>query len=288
MSTTPPRDILVTGAGSGIGLAIAEHLARLGDRVTGTVRDADRARRLTDDAHHRGLSLRYEPLELSRPGEIEALVERIEARGGIDAVVHNAGFGIFGPAEEIEDEAMLHQFEVNLFGPLRLNRRLLPSLRSRRGRVVWIGSMAGRFALPFQAHYSASKAAMAAFSDAMRLELDAFGVRVTCIEPGDFATPFTEARRDLTPASSPYAPWAGPCLEAAQSQEREGPGPAWVARAVEVVLRQDNPPGRLPVGRWARTLCLLQGWLPDRLTELVMRGMFRLDQPGPAVQHTRT
>lgn len=270
------RQVLVTGAGSGLGKSIAEGLARGGWRAVGTVRDPARAAELTDRARQVGLGLRYLPLELGSAEAIEAAAREVERDGGVDALVHNAGFGVFGPVEEVDAEAVARQFEVNLFGPLRLTRRLLPGLRARRGRIVFVGSLAGRFALPFQAHYSASKAALAAVSDALRLELAPFGVRVSLVEPGDFATGFTDARHTRALDGSPYRARMQACLEAVDAQERGGDSPEGVAAVVAELLACARPPARRPVGRWARTLALLQRLLPDRLREEIVRRMYRV------------
>jgi len=276
MESRAGRSVLVTGAGGGFGRAIAERLARSGDRVVGTVRSPERAARLTEEARAAGLELTLLPLEITDAAQAGALAKRLEAQGGLDLLVHNAGFGVFGAVEGVDGESAGRQFAVNLLGPLELTRALLPGLRRRRGRVVWIGSLAGRFALPFQAHYSASKAAVAALSDAMRIELAPLGVSVSCVEPGDFATGFTDARQRPLADDSPYADRLARCLDAVEQQERGGGDPAWVARAVERLSRMRRPPARLPVGRWARTMCLLGRLLPDRAREALVRQLYRV------------
>lgn len=269
------RHILVTGAGSGIGRAIAERFARHGDRVTGTVRDPGRAQRLSEAASADELPLSFAALELESPGQIAALADRIAGSGGLDVLVHNAGFGIFGPVEEVTAAETERQFAVNLFGPLDLTRRLLPGLRARRGHIIWTGSLAGRIALPFQAHYSATKAAIASISDALRIELAPHGVRVTCIEPGDFATGFTDARAVTRAEGSPYNDALERCLAAVNDQERGGPDPAMVGRLADRLSRMASPPARRPVGQGARTMCALLRLLPDRVRELVVRVHYR-------------
>lgn len=261
------RVVLVTGAGSGLGRAIAERLARAGDRVFATVRDPQRALQLEQRAQDQGLDLRFLPLELTSPQSVAHLVQRMRSEGGLDILIHNAGFGVFGPIEDVHAADVERQFAVQVFGPLELTRHLLPDLRQRRGRVLWIGSLAGRLALPFQGHYSATKAAIAALSDALRIEVAPFGVTVTCVEPGDFATGFTDARQVVTRPDSPYAVRAATTLTAAEGQERGGPPAEELAAIVEHLTRLTNPPARRPVGRWARLTCLLARWLPDRLRE---------------------
>lgn len=266
---------LVTGAGSGIGQAIAGHLARAGRRVTGTVRDPERARLLTEHARTAGLDLRFVALELTSPEQVARLAAELTEAGGVDVVVHNAGYGVFGSVEEVGADAAAWQFAVNVFGPLDLTRRLLPGLRASRGHIVWIGSLAGRIALPFQAHYSATKAAIAALSDALRIELAPHGVRVTCVEPGDFSTGFTDARTVTRVENSPYRESLERCLAAVDEQERGGPKPEWVGRVVEELTRMERPPARRPVGQFARTMCALVRVLPDRLRERIVRSHYR-------------
>lgn len=270
---TPSRqkNVLVTGAGSGIGRAIAIRLADAGHAVIGTVRDAERARALTAEAAASSKSLRFLSLDLSSASAIASLVEEVEAAGGVDIVVNNAGNGVFGAIEEVDATLVARQFATNVFGPLELTRRLLPGLRARKGQVIWIGSLAGRISLPFQAHYSATKSAISSLSDALRMELRPHGVRVTCVEPGDFATGFTTARQVVSAASSPYAPQHARCLAAVEKQEREAPSPDWVANLVERLCRMPDPPAHVPVGENARTLSFLLRLLPDRLRELIVR-----------------
>jgi NAD(P)-dependent dehydrogenase (short-subunit alcohol dehydrogenase family) len=270
------RHVLVTGAGRGIGRAIAERLARGGFDVVGTVRDAARARALTEEARAGGRRLRYEPLELGRGADVASFAGAIRSGGGPDIVVHNAGFGVFGAVEEVGADLVAEQFAVNLFGPLELTRQLLPALRERRGQVIWIGSLAGRISLPFQAHYSATKAAVAAISDAMRMELAPHGVRVSCVEPGDFATGFTAARVVQRRPESPYLAAQTRCLSAVERQERGAPPPERVAAAVERLCRAEPPAARRPVGQGARATCLLLRLLPDRLRELIVAKHYEL------------
>ncbi len=276
MTERARRKVLVTGAGSGIGRAIARRLASAGHEVVGTVRDPKRAAALTAEAKSGGLSLSYEPLELTDRAQVKALAARLNAGGGVDVVVNNAGAGAYGSLEEVDTDVATWQFAVNVFGPLELTRALLPGLRQRKGHIVFIGSLAGRIALPFQAHYSASKAAIASISDALRMELAPFGVTVTCIEPGDFATGFTDARRSLLPAGSPYEARLRACLTAVGEQERGGPDPDWVARVVAQLVDGRRPPARRPVGHWARTISLLLRLLPDALRERMVLQQYKL------------
>lgn len=268
--------VLVTGAGDGIGRAIAQRLARAGHRVTGTVRSADRAAALTGAARADGLPLSYSRLQYPSPEDIDGLAREAESLGRLDVVVNNAGIGVFGALELVGADDVSRQFAVNLFGPLELTRRLLPLLRASSGRVIWIGSLAGRLSLPFQSHYSATKASVAALSDAMRMELAPLGVQVCCVEPGDFATAFTGARAVIGPAAPEYRERQARCLAAAERQERGGGSPEEVAVLVERLCRMRRMPVRAPVGRLARTMCLAHRVLPDRLREWAVRRNYDL------------
>jgi NAD(P)-dependent dehydrogenase (short-subunit alcohol dehydrogenase family) len=272
----PSRQALITGAGTGIGRLVAEHLAARGFQVTGTVRDEARAEALSREYRAKSLPLRFLTLQLSSAASIEALADHVTRDGGPDLVVHNAGFGVFGPVEHVPLDRVQEQFSVNLFGPLELTRRLLPVLRARKGQVIWIGSLAGRISLPFQAHYSATKAAVASISDAMRMELQPHGVRVTCVEPGDFSTGFTSARAVVPATSESYGAVQARCLAAVERQERGAPSPERIARLIEKLARDPNPPARVPVGEGAGAMCFGLRLLPDRIRELVVRKHYDL------------
>jgi NAD(P)-dependent dehydrogenase (short-subunit alcohol dehydrogenase family) len=270
------RRVLVTGAGSGIGRAVAERLARAGHHVTGTVRGAGRAHALTEGAGRASLDLRFRPLDLSLPAEADALYRELAQEGGVDVLVNNAGYGVFGALEDVAPGDAARQFDVNVLGPLRLTRGLLPSLRERRGRIIWIGSLAGRQGLAFQSHYSATKAAVAAISDALRVELRAHGVQVTCVEPGDFATGFTEARLVAGAEGSPYALAAARCLTAVEREECTADGPDRVARVIERLVGRRWMPSRVPVGRLARTTCLFLRVVPHSVGQFMARKRYGL------------
>lgn len=275
ISTPTGQRVLVTGAGSGIGRAIAERLARSGCSVVATVRDPERARGLTSDAQRAALALEYRALDLDWPDQIDALASALEAAGGIDVLVNNAGYGVYGAVEDVDTDQVTRQFQVNLFGPLHLTRRLLPGLRQRRGRIVWVGSLAGRQSLAFQAHYAATKAATAAFSDALRMELKPLGVSVSCVEPGDVATGFTSARQILTKDDSVYAQRAQRSLAAVEREERTSPGPENVARAVEqLVLRRRSPP-RVATGHMGRTIALFLRLVPHAVAQAAVARLYR-------------
>jgi NAD(P)-dependent dehydrogenase (short-subunit alcohol dehydrogenase family) len=259
-----------------MGAAIVRRMAAAGYQVLATVRDPGRAVELCEEARRLGHTIRYVPLELTADSQLSELARRVEDDGGVDVLVHNAGYGVFGAVEEVSDAAVARQFAVNVFGPLALTRLLLPGLRARHGHVIWVGSLAGRIVPPFQGHYAATKAAIASLSDAMRMELAPHGVRVSCVEPSDFATGFTAARHVSRGESSAYGPALDRCLDEVEKQERGAPHPDWVAKVVQDLAERPNPPVRRPVGTNARIICLLQRLMPAKWAERMIRAHYRV------------
>ena len=256
-------NVLVTGAGQGIGMEIARELARNGAKVTGTIRDPQRASRLNEDKIE---PFMFAPLEMGGARTEADITELVEtySNSPLDILIHNAGYGLFGPIEHIDAEAELHQFRVNVLDPMRLTRALLPSLRRSSGRIIFIGSLAGRITLPFQGHYSATKSALASLSESLRMELAPDGIQVTCLEPGDFATGFPDAR-DSRLDVGPYTERAKRCLDAVERDERGGAAPELVAKLVRRLCEAKTLPVRRPVGPGAKSLAWASRMLPESL-----------------------
>jgi NAD(P)-dependent dehydrogenase (short-subunit alcohol dehydrogenase family) len=264
--------VLITGASSGIGLETARHLASLGDRVFGTSR---RARANTpDDPIH------WIVMDVCDDASVEAGVAATLAEAGsLDAVVCNAGFGIFGSVEDVTIEDARAQLETNFFGVLRVLRAVLPPMREAgAGRVILVGSLAGRAPIPFQSHYSASKAAVDALAQALRSELLPFHIQVSLIEPGDINTPFNDAMNWSTnPPSSPYASQ----LESSEAKIRDNlpksPPPAAVAHCIARALSARQPRVRYAVGDYTAVLVpIAKRLLPDWLNLKLIRDHFGL------------
>jgi NAD(P)-dependent dehydrogenase (short-subunit alcohol dehydrogenase family) len=263
------RSVLVTGASSGIGHASAVRLARAGWRVYGGVRsEAD-----ADALHARGV----EPLQLdvTDAAQIEAAAEAVGPELG--GLVDNAGIAIAAPLELVPLDELRHQLEVNVVGQVAVLQAVLPGLRRARGRVVLMGSIGGRSALPFLGPYAASKHALEALADSLRVELRPFGVAVSIVEPGSIATPIwrkgADRAQELSEGFEPeraalYAPAVARFREVALSR---GPGvdPDAVAEAVEHALTASRPRARYLVGRDAH----IRAWverLPTRLRDRVL------------------
>jgi len=186
MNTNAAKTALVTGASSGIGKAIAEQLIKDGLSVIVAARRVDRM----DDL--KAMGAHPIALDVSKEESIAAAVEEIvRTHGGVDVLVNNAGFALYGAVEDMPLDEARYQFDVNLFGPARLTQLLLPHMRERRsGTIVNITSMGGKIYTPLGAWYHASKHALEGWSDCLRLELSPFGIDVVVVEPGIIRTEF--------------------------------------------------------------------------------------------------
>jgi NAD(P)-dependent dehydrogenase (short-subunit alcohol dehydrogenase family) len=260
--------VLITGASSGIGAASARLLAERGFDVFGA------SRRPLES----GAGLRWIAMDVRSDESVERGVrEALAAAGRLDALVCCAGYGIFGSVEETPIETARQQFETNLFGVLRALRAVVPGMReARRGRIAVVGSLAGRAPIPFQAHYSATKAALDALTLALRAELHPFGVGVSLIEPGDIRTPFNDAMDWGDPAGSAYGERAVAASRAIRELLPQAPGPERVARAVHRALTARRPRVRYTAGSDALAVPLGRRLLPDALMLRLIRARFRV------------
>ena len=234
--------VLISGASSGIGLECADYLAARGHRVYGTSRRALPA------------NGRFEMLQMdvTDDASVAAAVDAVlRAESRIDVLVNNAGIGIAGAVEDTSVEEARAQFETNVFGPMRLCAAVLPHMRRQRaGLIVNMSSIAGLVPVPFQAIYSASKAALESISEGMRMEVRPFGIRVALLEPGDFQTSFT-ANRVRTAAStggSAYRERFERALAVMERDESAAGPPGAVARRLEAIMRDRSPRLRHAIG----------------------------------------
>lgn len=261
--------VLVTGASSGIGAASAGLLASEGWRVFGTSRRPPTAAQS---------GVEWIEMDVRDEDSVRAGVALASKRAGrLDALVCSAGFGVFGSIEEVPLETARQQFDTNVFGVLSCVRAVLPDFRSRcAGRIVLVGSLAGRAPIPFQAHYSATKAAVDSLAQALRMEVEPFGVAVSLVEPGDIRTAFNDAT-DFTLASrSAYGARIARCEGVIRRSLEEAPGPAVVARAVLRALSSRRPRTRYPVGPDSRLVPLGRRLLPEWMAERLIRRHFQV------------
>jgi NAD(P)-dependent dehydrogenase (short-subunit alcohol dehydrogenase family) len=299
---------LITGASTGIGRATALRLTRAGWTVLAGVRDAADGERLITDAGAQARSgeentaagaasssrspldgcLLPLTLDVTNAEQIAGAAARVEElarsggdsrRGGLDALVNNAGVaGVGGPLELIALEDVRGQLEVNVLGQIAVTQALLPALRRARGRIAFVSSIGGRVAIPFTAPYAASKHAVEAIGDALRVELRSSGVQVALIEPGSIATPIwdkgrAEAERVSVPEElqREYGHVPSAMEKVVEDTQRRGLPPERVARTIERALTARRMKARYLVGRDARGMVLMRRGLSDAVFDRVLR-----------------
>lgn len=273
--------VVITGASSGIGLDAALTLAARGWFVFAAVRSARDRRRLAALAGGRGLG------DILCPIEVDVTDERVVAqsaqyvadycaRGGLRlcALVNNAGVAGGGPIEEVSLALLRRVMEVNLIGTAAMIQAHLPQLRANRGRIINISSVSGRVASPFLGPYAASKFALEALSDALRVELRPWGVRVILIEPGPIRTPIwakseaaTLEDRAALGNNSPYAALVPRVRATIERAGRDGLPPHRVTAAIITALTVPRPRARYLVSRHPRLFALFARLCPDGLRD---------------------
>jgi NAD(P)-dependent dehydrogenase (short-subunit alcohol dehydrogenase family) len=270
------RAVVVTGASSGIGEACSLRLAAAGFRVYGGVRRDEDGERLRS----RGI----EPLRLDVTDADQIDAASATVGDNLYGLVNNAGVAIAAPLELVPLDELRRQLEVNVVGQVAVTQAFLPALRRARGRVVLMGSIGGKSALPFLGPYASSKFALEAIADSLRVELRPFGMSVSIVEPGSIKTPIWTkgaARADELRARAPaerqelYAEAIERFRKVAVARGLAGVGPEEVAKAVEHALTAERPKARYLVGKDARLRRRLER-LPVRLRDrLIERALTR-------------
>jgi uncharacterized protein len=236
------KKIFLTGASSGIGLAIARSLIDNGYEVWGSSRDPSRILQLTN--------LHPVRLDLSDPDSIDqAFVKALSEAGYFDIVINNAGSGHFGPAEHLPGREIASQFQTLVFGHLQLMQLALKAMRLRgSGLIVNVTSLASRLPVPFMAAYNSAKAAMAAFTMSMQLEVPDSGIRIVDLQPGDICTAFNDAVTRSEEHDSRYGVKVAKTWAAVDRNMKAAPKPELVAKHVLKLINTTNPPPRITVG----------------------------------------
>ncbi|OPG06538.1 short-chain dehydrogenase/reductase [Streptomyces sp. GKU 895] len=267
----PLKTALVTGASSGIGEATALKLQELGYTVYGAARRTDRLHELAD----RGV--RPLAMDVTDDASMQAGIEKVIAETGrIDVLVNNAGYGSYGAIEDVPLDEARYQFEVNVFGAIRLAQLALPHMRAQRsGTVVNITSMGGKIHTPLGGWYHGTKFALEALSDCLRVEAKPFGIDVVVVEPGGIATEWGGIAADKLEKSSAggaYAAQAAAVASTLRSEanaKRNSP-PSVIADAIGKAVTARRPKTRYVKGFGARPLITLRRILPDRAFDSVI------------------
>jgi NAD(P)-dependent dehydrogenase (short-subunit alcohol dehydrogenase family) len=268
---------LVTGASTGIGQATALRLARAGWTVLAGVRDDAAGGRLAAEATARGGGGSVEPiaLDVTDARQIADAVALVATRDGsgpgrLDALVNNAGIGVGGPLELIPIDDVRRQLDVNVIGQVAVTQAMLPALRAARGRIVFVSSVGGRVAMAFTAPYAASKHAVEAIGDALRVELRTSDVQVALVEPGSVATPiWDKGRAEAEDFEVPdelrqqYGHIPEAIDRMLRSTGERGVPPEQVAETIERALTARRMRARYVVGRDARAMIAIRRLLPD-------------------------
>jgi NAD(P)-dependent dehydrogenase (short-subunit alcohol dehydrogenase family) len=269
--------ILVTGCSTGIGRATAIEAAERGHRVFAS------ARRREDIAELTAKGIETLALDVTDRASIrEAVKTTLAMAGRIDALVNNAGYGQYGAIEDVSPEEWRAQFEVNVFGTVEVLREVLPGMRAaRRGTIVNVSSLAGKVTVPFAGPYCASKHAIEAISDALRVELAPWRIRVVVVEPGPIGTRFGDRSREaaarILATPGPYSRFYENAERASQKDFQRGRRkPETVARVIVRAIESRRPKTRYRVAPLARILVPLKGITTDRFLDRRMKRILRL------------
>ena len=275
------RGVVISGASTGIGAATAAHLAAKNYVVFAGVRSDEDGRRVA------ALSPNVKPimLDVTQADSLARALECVrESRIPLRGVVSNAGIAVGGPLESLSIDDLREQFEVNVFGALAVVQTFLPLLTSPDGRIVFVGSISGRLATPYIGPYSASKFALRALSDALRIELAPSGIAVSLIEPGSVKTPIwgkgrTAAREIAARLGSNARPHYRTSMERivsiTESEETEGMPVEVVSSAIAHALSARRPRAQYVLGTPARMGSVVAA-LPATLRDRAMRASMRL------------
>lgn len=278
------KTVLITGGTDGLGKATAVLLAEEGYRVFAAGRNAERRAQMDTLARERKLPLTTVEMDVREEASVERALEEVHGQiprlpsgqgGGIDVLINNAGIGYYAVMEEIRMEHLREQMETNFFAIARLTQRVLPEMRAqKRGRIVNLSSIAGKFSLPLFGPYSASKFALEAMSDALRMEVRPFGIDVVLIEPGYIPTGFQPAAREMSSEyvknaeRSPYAQlYKNYGKNYRKSTETTQDKPEDCAQVILRVLRAERPRARYTVTRRATLLSFARRIVSDALLD---------------------
>lgn len=274
--TSPIPTILITGCGSGIGKALAKAFHQAGQHVCAT------ARRQETMADLRAEGILTLTLDVTNAHAIDTVLQTLKQQGlWVSTLVNNAGYGAMGPISDVSTEEWRKQFDVNLLAPMALTRAVLPDMVARKqGRIINISSVSGVMTTPFAGPYCASKAAMNAASDAMRMELKPLGIDVITVQPGGIQSAFGDNAGNQVSlnANSLYTPIReGVMARANESQSGAMPAHQFAAALVAKVLRAQCP-AVIRLGPKSTLMPILKQCLPTRLLDRILSKRFHLNR----------
>ena len=264
------RTALITGTSSGMGLETAVELAKRNWSVVATMRDLEKRSDLDHELAAAGVNdrVRVGRLDVTDAGSIDKAVAGLDlANRPLDAVVHNAGIGVGGAFEDIDEATIRRVMEVNFFGILALTRALLPAFRSQRhGRILIVSSDSAFAGEPTASAYCASKWAIEGWAEAIAYELEPFNIQITLIEPGPYRTNIWKSAPRVVPDTSAYRPLLLHLNEVVDEHvEKTARDPQEVAKAIATALEAKNPRFRYAVGPIAKVSHFMRGKVPARV-----------------------
>ena len=267
-----PKVIFITGGSSGIGKAIGGYLSSKNYIVYGTSRNPD-----SISGHFPFALLK---MDVTVPESIsEAVDQIIKNEGRIDVLINNAGIGITGPVEETPNTEIKRAFDTNLFGPINVMKAVLPQMREQgEGKIINITSIAGYMGLPYRGIYSATKAALEITTEAFRMETKQFGVEMTNVAPGDFATNIVAGRyHSPVLEDSPYKGAYGKTLQMMNEHVDAGEDPLKMAKVIHQIIETASPRIHYKVGAFLQKFSIvLKRVLPDRVYEKMLLNHYKL------------
>lgn len=272
---TGNQKILITGATSGIGRATALRLAAAGNMVFATGRSEEKLNDLKQEADNDNLFVHQ--LDVCDHASIARTMQFVEEKtdgNGVDVLINNAGYCQSGPMEALDPELWRKQFETNVFGLVECTRAFIGHMRERKhGRIINISSVVGRISVPFQGAYCASKHAIEAISDALRIEAGLFGIDVVSIQPGSIRTGFADIAFDekIIETAGPYAPYVERYFSMARKLDELAPGPEIVAKVIEKVIYKRKPKARYVMPFRNRFIFLIRALMPRRMFDFLFR-----------------
>jgi NAD(P)-dependent dehydrogenase (short-subunit alcohol dehydrogenase family) len=262
--------VLITGASSGIGKAIGEFLHQKGFVVYGTSRNPEKIENSV---------FPLIALDVRNSDSIQTAVAKvIDISGRLDILINNAGIGITGPLEEIPMEEIKANFDTNFFGPIAVMQAVLPQMREQQsGLIINISSIAGYMGLPYRSVYSASKGALSLITEALRMEVKSFGIQITDVAPGDFATNIASGRYHAPSKGSAYEKPYAATLKMMDEHVDSGSNPIEMAEAIYAIIQNRNPRVHYRVGLFLQKFSIvLKKILPDKVYEKMLMNHYKL------------